>query len=280
MCDSDPGGGSVFVPDYGYSEIQIIQNKKSSISELTVLDKCAFDDDIVKVQLPTGHYQAYARILAKPKKEGESREVSFYPKLIEACNDIPDYDLNQDGVVDILDLPMGVTDPDLNGDGVVDQLDFDIWMSTFGDMTACSDSTLIGLGIVSASGAFTQDGQKLERTKGKSKAVNITDMFMYSGLIFDTSLDWDSDGDLDLDDYIGSGGTDRTDDGLINEDDFEDWIARADELGLYVIDARTEPMWIFDIADLVVYGWDYHNSGAKLVQIRFYPDDQTEYVIE
>ena len=39
-------------------------------------------------------------------------------------------------------------------------------------------------------------------------------------------------------------------------------------------------MWIFDIADLVVYGWDYYNSGAKLIQIRFYPDDQTEYIVE
>jgi hypothetical protein len=46
------------------------------------------------------------------------------------------------------------------------------------------------------------------------------------------------------------------------------------------MDGRSTPLWIFDIADLVVYGWDYQNRGSKLVQIRFYPDDQTEYIVE
>jgi len=35
--------------------------------------------------------------------------------------------------------------------------------------------------------------------------------------------------------------------------------------------------WIFDIADLVVYGWDYKNDGAKLVQVRFYPVGATKF---
>jgi hypothetical protein len=289
ICNSEPGGGSVFVPEYGYSEIQIIQNKKSSISELTVHDKCAFDDDVVQVQLPTGHYQVYARILAKPKKDGELREVSFYPKLIEACNDTTEYDPNGDGVVDVNDLYLldingdGIVDtfddPDLNGDGYVDQLDVDIWTSTFGDLIECTDSTLIGLGIVTGTDAFTRDGQKLERTKGKSKAVNVTEMFMYSGIVFDTSLDWDGDGDLDFVDFVNTINLDLDSDSDIDEADFEVWIDTLELAGL-VLDYRTQPIWVFDLADLVVYGWDYKNNGSKLTQIRFYPDDQTEYIVE
>lgn len=58
-CDTEPGGGSIFVPEYGTSQIQMLQNRKSSVSELTVHDKCgdAFDDDPAVAQLPAGEYQ-------------------------------------------------------------------------------------------------------------------------------------------------------------------------------------------------------------------------------
>ena len=312
-CGPEPGGGSVFVPEYdseipGYkgSEIQIIQNKKSSITELTVHDKCAeaFDDDPIQVQLPKGHYQVYARILGKPLKYGEPRDVSFSPKLIDACNDTTVYDLDGDNDVDVddlnwvdvngdgnYDLSGDISDEhDLNGDGIVDDGDVEIWISTFGDLIECTDSSLIGLGIVTGNGAFTNDNEMLSRTTGKSKAVKVTDMFMYSGLIFDTSLDMNRDGDLTLDDLIltdmdGDGDVDLDDDhdlsndDNINDDDFELWIIELVAAEL-VTDAREVPMWIYDIADLVVYGWDYKNNGSKLVQIRFYPDDQTEYTVE
>jgi hypothetical protein len=287
-CDSEPGGGSVFVPEDGDSEIQIIQNKKSSISELTVHDKCAFDDEVVKVQLPQGHYQVYARILAKPAKQNEPREVSFFPKLIEACNDITDYDIDDDGDVDFYDLLLAPFDQDLNGDGDVNQDDVDIWTSTFGDLIECTDSSLIALGIVTGNSAFTRDGRTLERTKGKSKAVDVTEMFMYSGIVFDTSLDFDGDGDLDLDDFIattdldGDRSLDNHDldgNGDVDQEDFNVWIDDLEQAGL-VLDYRKDPIWVFDLADLVVYGWDYKNNGSKLTQIRFYPDDQTEYIVE
>lgn len=277
-CDSEPGGGSIFVPEYGTSEIQYIQNKKSSITELTVLDKCAeqFDGDAAQVQLPKGKYQVYARILAKPTKHDEPREVSFFPKLIEACDDVTDYDINGDGVIDVNDLLLtdmngdGVVDAlddhDLNDDGNVDQLDVDIWLETFGDLISCTDSDLIALGMVNGTDAFTQDGQSLERTKGKSKAVNISEMFMYSGIVFDTSLDQDLDGDLYVDDLLltdmnGDGVIDELDnhdingDGVVDVVDFELWLDMLEIEGL-VIDYRTDPIWVFDLADLVVYGWD------------------------
>jgi hypothetical protein len=301
-CDTEPGGGSIFVPEYGDSEIQFIQNKKSSIAELTVHDKCAeaFDGDAAQVQLPKGKYQVYARILAKPRKFDEAREVSFFPKLVEACDDATVYDIDGDGDVDVNDLLLvdingdgivdGLDDHDLNGDGAVNQLDVDVWTATFGELIECTDSNLIGLGMVNGTDAFTQDGQSLERTKGKSKAVNVTEMFMYSGIVFDTSLDQDLDGDLDLDDLLltdmnGDGIVDAFDDhdlnadGDIDVDDFELWID-ALELAGTVLDYRTDPTWVFDLADLVVYGWDYQNNGSKLVQVRFYPDADTEYILD
>lgn len=297
-CDSEPGGGSVFVPEYGTSQIQMIQNKKSSVSELLVHDKCgeAFDGDPVQVQLPKGEYQVYARILAKPKKNDESREVTFSPALVEACNDTTDYDLNGDGVVDVADLLLvdvngdgvvdGLDDHDLNGDGVIDQADVDLWLASFGELIECVDTSLLGLGIVTASGAFTQDGQSLERTKGKSKAVDVTEMFTYTGIAFDTSLDADLDGDLTIADFLLiddinlDGVVDALDDRDLNGDlvvddaDFSLWLVFLAGEGLY---QELTEAWIFDIADLVVYGWDYENNGSKLVQVRYYPVDQAEF---
>src|SRR3989338_7869688 len=91
-CDGSPGGSSIFVPEYGQSLIQFIQNKKSSLTTLNVIDPCSFSaSDPAKIQLPTGEYQVYARILAKPgqtkKQTEEQRGVIFYPRLIDACND-------------------------------------------------------------------------------------------------------------------------------------------------------------------------------------------------
>ena len=132
-----------------------------------------------QVQLPKGEYQVYARILAKPKKDDEPREVTFSPALVEACNDTTVYDLNGDGSIDVLDLLLvdvngdgvvdGLDDHDLNGDGAIDQADVDLWLASFGDLTECVDSSLLSLGMVTASGAFTMDGQSLERTKGQEQ---------------------------------------------------------------------------------------------------------------
>jgi len=233
QCNSTPGGGSVFVPEYGLAEIQYIQNKKSSVTELTVHDPCAecFDGDPVKVQLPSGEYQVYARILAKPKKTGEERSVIFYPKLIDACND------NETPI-----------------DG-------------FGDFINCSDESLIGLGIITKDGLFDKDSQYLERiapVRGNNKAVNITGMFQWSGWVCNETYDTDGDGEITINDTGDMNG-----DGNITEVDLQ--------LYLETYCTLFEHEWIFNIADLVVYGWDYNNTGSKLVQVRFYPIETTEF---
>ena len=110
----------------------------------------------------------------------------------------------------------------------MDDADVAIWLSLFGDLIECTDSDLLGLGVVSGSGAFLQDGQSLERTKGKSKAVDITEMFIWEGIAFDTSLDVSSpDGT-----YAGSG----IPDGNITSEDF----LSTDINGDGVVDGETQ----------------------------------------
>jgi len=268
-CDLTSGGGSVFVPEYGDSEIHFVQNKRSNVSELTVHDKCAtFDDDPALVQLPAGEYQVYARILAKPQKDGEQREVVFYPKLIDACNDtLSALDLNGDGVIDLLDLDTdgnGIPDNDIDGNGVVDDADLALYYD-FPSAVDCTDSFLLGTGVVTSGGVFDMDTQELIRTKGKSNAVDVTALFQWSGYTCDQIYDINNNGEIDLGDLS----TDLDGDGDIDNDDLQIYL----DMSCTFLDSA----WIFDIADLVVYGWDYKNNGAKLVQTRFYPVDTTTF---
>lgn len=268
-CDSTSGGGSVFVPEYGDSEIDFVQNKRSNVSELTVQDKCAnFDATPALVQLPAGEYQVYARILAKPLKDGEQREVVFYPKLVEACNDtLSALDLNGDGVIDLLDLDTdgdNIPDNDIDGNGVVDDADLALYYD-FPDSVDCADSFLLGTGVVTSGGVFDMDSRELIRTNGKSKAVDVTALFQWSGYTCDQIYDVNNNGEIDLGDLS----TDLDGDGDIDDDDLQIYL----DMSCNFMDST----WIFDIADLVVYGWNYKNNGAKLVQTRFYPVDTTTF---
>ena len=236
-CNPVPGGGSVFVPEYGQSEIQYIQNRKSSLSALWVVDPCGMSvSDPAKVQLPAGEYQVYARILAKPgkTKTGETRSVVFYPKLIDACND-------------------NMTSP------IVD----------FGDYIDCSSESLVGLGVVTSGGVFDKDSGYLTRiapVRGSNKAQEMTDLFQWTGYACNELYDINADGQITLADL---GGQDLNGDGLVNEVDLT--------LYLETYCSYYQSEWIFNIADLVVYGWDYYNSGSKLVQVRFYPKTTTTF---
>lgn len=43
-------------------------------------------------------------------------------------------------------------------------------------------------------------------------------------------------------------------------------------------DLEFRNMWIFNIEELEYYMWDYDNHGLKLMQIRFYPSDDSGYI--
>jgi hypothetical protein len=281
--DSTPGGHSVFILEYSLIDpdtglpipehIQYVSNKKSSVTELTVLDPLAeaFDGDPAKVQLPreADGYYVFARILAKPNNssnDGDPSSIILYPNVVvEACND---------------------TDPP-NPD--------------FPDYTECPDDPLLALGLIVGTNVYgaTEEGYVrfdplATNGKGKSKATDITRLFTYAGWVVDATLDTSGPGgipdgvigidDVPLGDYDSNLATapnpDYNDDGSEDEDDVEAWLTDMSLLNppMAWYFSPEDNMWIFNIADLVVTEQGLVNDGTKLVQIRFYPVDTTEFI--
>ena len=94
VCDSTEGGGSVFVSEYGISTVSYVTNKKSGVTELVALDKCAeeFDGDPALVQLPyeAQGYFVFAAVKGRPNNGNNALESSVIlsPNLVrQACND-------------------------------------------------------------------------------------------------------------------------------------------------------------------------------------------------
>ncbi len=130
--------------------------------------------------------------------------------------------------------------------------------------------------------------------KGKSKATDITRLFTYTGWVVNEILDTYTQGnpcvagpdgvislcDVPLGDYDGNVTTpddrDYNNDSAEDELDVEVWL--TDQSNLLTPTAWWfEEKWILNIADLVVTEQGLVNDGTKLLQIRFYPVDTTEY---
>ncbi len=124
------------------------------------------------------------------------------------------------------------------------------------------------------------------RKKGKSVAINGTDLFNFSGSICYFDL-LDCPGELDVDciqtplccEMIDNGdGTFHYDNCVLNDTDTNgDGVvdgSDCNEVGLepvvaYCKEYVNEP--IFNIADYVQFFYDLKNGGLKLLQVRFYP---------
>jgi hypothetical protein len=155
-----------------------------------------------------------------------------------------------------------------------------------GDAINCEDETLVGLGLVTNTGVFKMTEEGLERFdttsdtqgKGKSKAVNITDLFLWSGVVCDPSLDTNGDGQLTSDDFVGlteaiiaGAGVVVDGNGFIEPAEFQAYLVT-----LGCVEFTDE--WVFNIADIVIYGLDYDNKGTTLSQMRFYPTSTTDFI--
>jgi hypothetical protein len=262
ICDPTPGGGSVFVDEVGPATIQYVSNKKSSVGNLTVLDPCAVDGGTAKVQLPyePDGYYAFGRILGKPNNGagGTASSIILYPNVaVQACNDDP-----------------ANPDPD------------------FGNYTNCDDA-LLALGMITNQLFLAEEETYVRfdpaptKGKGKSKATDITRLFTYVGWVIDERLDtasWNSstssceavpDGSITFCDVPH----DYTGDSIINDEDIEPWLEEQANLPTPMawFFELNDGMWIFNIADLVVTEQGLVNDGTKLLQIRFYPVDTTEF---
>jgi hypothetical protein len=268
-CNETPGGGSVFVDEYGPATIQYVSNRKPSVTELTVLDPCAVNAGTAKVQLPyeADGYYVFGRILGKPDHGKDCTgttcpsKVILYPNVaIQACNDTG-YNT-----------------------------------TAFGDLTACDDP-LLALGLIIHDQVYLADNETYTRFesgvtkgKGKSKATDITALFTYVGWIVHPDLDvWpvgDPDGKITQEDVPADAYNTTLYPGmeLCNEEPLEtvtveEWLCYnsglTPQMAWYY--GPEDGMWIFNIADLVVTEQGLFNDGTKLLQIRFYPKDGTTF---
>jgi len=205
-CDPDIEQCNVVnMPEYGEGTITYVSGKKVKIDELTVFDSCteSFDGDPAEVWLPyeAEGYYVFARALGKPAK-GNPSDENYEPRSIIIEND------------------------------GLDPLAF----SLFGDVSNPDEVPLMmPLGLITQGGAYELDstddaGINLVRFdsepegkgRGKTQGKDITDMFMWTGWVFQPILDTDGDGDVDYDDVPASYDTNGT---LgIQQDEFEAWL--------------------------------------------------------
>jgi hypothetical protein len=268
-CNDTPGGGSVFVDEYGPATIQYVSNRKSSVTELTVLDPCAVNNGTAKVQLPyeADGYYVFGRILGKPNNGKDctdptcpSKVILYSNVVIQACNDT------------------GV-DPG------------------FGNWTSCPGDPLLALGFILRQDVYVAENETyirfqtgVTKGKGKSKATDITRLFTYVGWVVHPDLDvWpvgDPDGQITQEDVPADAynttlypGMELCNEELLETVTVEEWLCYnaglTPPMAWYF--SEGDGMWLFNIADLVVTEQGLVNDGTKLLQIRFYAKDGTTF---
>jgi hypothetical protein len=155
--------------------------------------------------------------------------------------------------------------------------------------------------------------------KGKSNAINMTKLFVWSGSVCEAAgLDENGDNKLTFADFdvvapfnnITSADLDYLNNTLgfvidsttitdaefeiygvnpgandgIDPDEFDVWIeyalASLEDTEGNLLCRHYESEWVFNVADIVLYGFDYENKGSSLTQLRFYPVETTYFTSE
>jgi hypothetical protein len=138
---------------------------------------------------------------------------------------------------------------------------------------------LIYLGELTDSGVVTADGDKfISRKKGKSRAIPITDLFEWTGYVCafvdgttisnTTPVCWmdnNGDGTVNYGDLFAMPDPDIADNGGC----LPDYTLVTDALSC----SYYEDTWMFNVAEFVQSVWGLDNNGMKLLQIRFYPNE-------
>jgi hypothetical protein len=206
-CDPPVQCNVVNIPEYT-SEVSVpvtityVSGRKVKIDELTVFDSCAgFDtvaqEDGAEVWLPyeAEGYWVFARALGKPAK-GNPNDPAYTPRQIIFQNAESDN-------------PMAY--------------------SLFGDVTEPGDIPLMmPLGLITKNGTYKMvstedmlvrfDSEPEGKGRGNNQGKDITDMFMWSGWVFQPILDLNGDGavnELDVE-YACWSSFDTNADGIID----------------------------------------------------------------
>ena len=174
-----------------------------------------------------------------------------------------------------------------DGDGAVIQLppgEYDVYARALAkptdnpDMTVSpkliavedeSGNDLIWLGLVTDNGFATPD-VTFTRNKGKSKAINITGLFEWTGDVCYLTPDGYCDDGTCSEKALCC--VDNDGDGIYDE--CEEKVEELCPEGLVDVTAYCRSYtdkWVFNIADFVTYLWNTDNNGVKLLQVRFYP---------
>jgi len=253
-------GNVVNVPDYQageYSDIRMVSGRgktAETFTTLAVTDPCAgfpegrdlTGNDYASLQLPKNEfgYDVYARPLGKPSQNDLTRNITIIPGLYSVEMEI--YDADGNLILDEFGNP--VTDD------------------------------LLYLGLVTDNGFQTPD-QSFERAKGKSTAVPITGLFLWSGGVcyFDPTGYCDEScqskpvccetiteviNDVEVTRYVNCV------DAVITDGTAA--CTNTTLTPIYVYCREYENYWVFNIADLVAYLWNV-DSNVKQFNVRFYP---------
>ncbi len=270
----DPTGNAVIIPLYSEdcdtATIQYLSNKKNrNKTELVVLDGQTepFDGDAAQVYLPynivdgsdnqtksAGGYYVFGRTLGTPNnsRSGNASELIIYPATIIKSSNATDNETwpwptpEDDTNVD-LNLGLITSQGNLFESSVDGFLRFDPDIS--------SDPNQKGKG----------------KKTGKSMGVDITDLFIWEGYVTDNlTLDFNGNGYFDDGDAVSDNATPCK----YTFTEVEPWL---DCLVLAGMVEKVGPMWIFDVAEMMITGQEVWNDGTRNFQIRFYPVATTAF---
>lgn len=134
-----------------------------------------------------------------------------------------------------------------------------------------SGSQLIYLGEIEGGRIKTYDG-RIVRHKGNSRAVEITDMFLFAGSICTIYSETEMTANLCCFGKNAIGLYDY----CLDADEMGGCEDLRDGLGVPVYGdcvefTENDRMWMFNLEEIVNLLWQFDNNGVKTTQIRFYP---------
>jgi hypothetical protein len=233
----------VNIPEYGEALITYVSGKKVNIPALTVFDSCAgFDgpEDSAEIWIPyepEGFY-VYARALGKPGK-GDPLSDGYVPRSIifENTAESPSIyslfgEVTEPGDVEVM-LPLGLITS--NGDFLY-------------------DSSVEGGNLVRF------DSQPNGKGRGKSMGKDITNMFMWTGCVYQPILDTNDDGVVDESDVPISWDIDGN--GVIDETEFQTWLDDNTEGYVYPESLDMNGDGVVNEADVDMITYDIEGSDT------------------
>ena len=203
-----------------------------------------------------------ARIILEPGKEGTGSSIEAIGlQVTDACtgfapNDpaslrFPKNDKGYRVYARVLGMPSG-------DDGLKTIEIFDPQFQMVKDE---SGTDLLSLGLVTENG-FLSTSASFVQTTGRPRAVDITGLFQWSGSVCRPASP-DESGQPD------SCCTDADGDGIFDRCSPVTGDGPCEGAPVYCTEYMNE--WIFNVGDFVDYFWNLDRNGAKMLQIRFYP---------